>query len=416
MRGFGNRHAALWALVAATSMAVPAPSVPAAEGSTAGHDAVNFSRPKYQVRESRAATIDVLRGTHGSGEASVDVVALSGSAAGTATPDADYSFTSDRLIFRDPIDADETNVPTVEDSEVEAVETVNLDLKNFSRGLVPAFPNDAVVSIVDNDGLTRIGVDSGTYEVFENNVDPSSPKVEVFVLRAGPIAGAASVEYETQADSATAGKDFKNVSGVLEFQKNQYVKRVTIPLINDSRSEGDETFALVLSAPTGGATLDDPSTATITIHDDDGSGTSDTIAPYTAFHQPLHGKKYTRNEATTLLLFMQDDEFGSGIDKVELAIRKKKKNGTCAWWNGTRFFPRHCSAKRWADVGKGTNTKVEYFVDENLAIFTLKRKLKRSTAGTAIKNYKAFSRGWDKAGNVQRDFIKGQNKNTFEVK
>jgi hypothetical protein len=44
------------------------------------------------------------------------------------------------------------------------------------------------------------------------------------------------------------------------------------------------------------------------------------------------------------------------------------------------------------------------------------RALKSSAAGTGIRNYTAFCRGWDKADNVQSSFIKGQNRNWFEVK
>jgi Calx-beta domain len=406
MRGLKKRIA----LIGATAIAGIV-MIPAADAGP-GHDAVNFILPKFQIREGNAASIDVERGTHGTGPANVDVIAVAG---GTADPNSDYSFTSDTLQFNDPIDADDTTVPTLPDSDVEPVETVKLDLDNFSRGLVPAFPNDAIVSIIDDDGPTRIGTDFGTYEIFENNIDPADPSVTVFVLRSGPASGESSVHYATQSDTAIAGQDFNGKSGDLEFQANQRVKSIKIPLINNGQNEPDETFDFVLSNPSA-ASLTTPSSIEITIHDDDGSGGADTIAPYTAFHQPLKGKSYTREEAKTLLAFMQDDEFGSGMDKVQIAIRKNKSNGNCTWWNGTDFSPQPCEAKRWASVGAGTNTKVEYFFGQDLAIFTLQRALKRSIEGSGIRNYTAFCRGFDKAGNVQTTFVKGQNRNWFEVK
>ena len=49
-------------------------------------------------------------------------------------------------------------------------------------------------------------------------------------------------------------------------------------------------------------------------------------------------------------------------------------------------------------------------------MFRLGTRLKPSTKGSGIVNYKAFSHGWDNVGNVQKRFDKGQNKNTFEIK
>ncbi len=44
-------------------------------------------------------------------------------------------------------------------------------------------------------------------------------------------------------------------------------------ILPNSRDDGDRTFNVVLSAPTGGATLGFPSTAVVTIGDDDVGGT-----------------------------------------------------------------------------------------------------------------------------------------------
>ena len=57
-------------------------------------------------------------------------------------------------------------------------------------------------------------------------------------------------------------------------------------------------------------------------------------------------------------------------------------------------------------------TKYDEFVDWYVKPM---RQLKPSVK-TKIKNYTAYARAIDGAGNVERDFIKKRNENTFEIK
>ncbi len=108
------------------------------------------------------------------------------------------------------------------------------------------------------------------------------------------------------------------------------------------------------------------------------------------------------------IVFMQDNDGGSGMDRVQLAIRKNLSSGRCKWWTGSDFVRRACDDKKWSKT-----PSTEY---SETTIFSLGTKLNPSTRGSSIKNYTAFSRGWDNVGNVQKVFDKGQNKNTFEIK
>ncbi|WP_197480191.1 CARDB domain-containing protein, partial [Anabaena sp. 4-3] len=69
--------------------------------------------------------------------------------------------------------------------------------------------------------------------------------------------------------TATAGSDYNNAPITVNFADGEISKTVTIPLVNDTQFEPDETINLSLSNPTGGATLGTQTTAVVTIINDD---------------------------------------------------------------------------------------------------------------------------------------------------
>jgi hypothetical protein len=79
----------------------------------------------------------------------------------------------------------------------------------------------------------------------------------------GPVA----VDYATADGSATAG-DYVPATGTLVFQAGETSKTITIVIVNDLCTESGEDFTVTLSNAHG-ATLGSPSTATVTITDDD---------------------------------------------------------------------------------------------------------------------------------------------------
>jgi len=383
------------------------------EAGPESHDAYNFAtgngQPSgtYRAVEDETASIYVARGTHGEGKATVDLSASEG----TATDPGDFNSYTKTLTFWSPIEVNEQFMPLVDDVHPEALETVNLSLDNATNNMVAAFPTEAVLTIVDDDGPARVSFEFAGYSVFENK-----GSVVLRVIRSGDAGSAASVNYTLSPGSATPGNDYRVSSGTITFGPQERYKTFAVGIVDDQSPESTESFSANLSGPSGmvlsgmGA---DATTATVTIYDDDKGGTpDDSTAPYTAFHQPLQGKTYGRKVSKEFLVFMQDDEGGSGMSRVQLGLRKKLRNGRCAWWVGGRFERRPCSKKLWAKTGG--KTKVQYYSD--MASFTMSKGLKPTTKATGIRNYRAFSRGWDKVGNVQTTFIKGQNKNTFKVK
>lgn len=97
----------------------------------------------------------------------------------------------------------------------------------------------------------------------------AGPQATITVLRENGSSGAASVRYATQAGSATANEDFVPVSGQLDWLAGDTApKTFNVPLVDDGADEPDETVLLTLSAASG-ATLVAPSSATLTIVDND---------------------------------------------------------------------------------------------------------------------------------------------------
>jgi hypothetical protein len=107
--------------------------------------------------------------------------------------------------------------------------------------------------------------------------------VHITVTRSGDTSGAAAVDYHTMdtdtftfscrdvvnnQGSAYARCDFATVVGTFSFAAGETVKNFDVSIIDDSYHEVNETFSVVLSNPTG-ATLGTPSTATVTIVDND---------------------------------------------------------------------------------------------------------------------------------------------------
>ena len=168
---------------------------------------------------------------------------------------------------------------------------------------------------------------AASYSVAEN-VGTAS----IAVTRAGGTSGAVGVSYATSNGSATAGSDYTAASGTLSWTNGDAAnKSFTITLLNDTAVETAETVNLSLSNPTGGATLGSPTTATLTINDDD-------IAP---FNDDLAVLSDEFNDAATLASYQRVNSVeGWNADKLEARDINTSRTGrmtmlprTGGWFN-----------------------------------------------------------------------------------
>jgi hypothetical protein len=97
-------------------------------------------------------------------------------------------------------------------------------------------------------------------------------RATITVRRAANLAAAVTVPYTTLDGSAVAGIDYTPASGVLTFLPGVTSRTFTVPVLNDAAHESAPAVLLLLGAPGGGAVLGSPSTAVLTIDDNDPAG------------------------------------------------------------------------------------------------------------------------------------------------
>jgi hypothetical protein len=361
------------------------------------HDLVFLSPATFLVTESSGSgPFTIIRTGHGTERGTVDYETSDG----TATAGSDYTATSGTKSLVAPDDAAEIFVPIMDDSEEEGPETVDITLSNASGapGMILRFPFTGTMTIIDNDGPSRISFATAKYSNFENRGG-----IEAAMIRSGDVAGAARISVSTADGTAMPGEDYDAVPPTtVEFAQGERLKRQRITFVNDRIAEDPEKLTVALSEPEG-AVLAEPYAAEIEILDDD-SGSSDTTPPVTNFHRPMNGARYKRSSPYAKELHVSPGDEGSGLSKVELALRMKRRNGTCKWYTGSRFRSGNCSKKKWVRL------KTKLFI-----VYRLDKRLKPATKKTGIKNYTAFARATDKAGNVERKFEAGRNKMTYRI-
>ena len=90
------------------------------------------------------------------------------------------------------------------------------------------------------------------------------------VVRTGGSKGDATVRYTVRGGTAAAGEDFVAANeSQLSFRDGETSKNFSVALKDDKLGEGSETVIIELSNPTGGASLGTPSSATLTILDNE---------------------------------------------------------------------------------------------------------------------------------------------------
>ncbi len=230
---------------------------------------LSFSTSSYQVDEDVGAAAVTVRRTGGSDGA---LSVRCSTADGTAQAGSDYTATADILSWANGDTSSKfCTIPITDDTIEEGNETINLSLTNFTGGAVPGSPSTATLTILDNDTSDPSGPGELSFLMSSYQVNENAGIASIAVRRTGGSYGAVSVRCRTvSGGTATAGSDYTAIDTMLSWANGDTANKMcTIPIIDDTLGESNETVILSLANPTGGATLGTPSTATLTILGDD---------------------------------------------------------------------------------------------------------------------------------------------------
>jgi chitinase len=180
---------------------------------------------------------------------------------GTATAPGDYAARSGTATVSNLLGGTGSTTVKIDvdgDTTPERDETFQLLLGNPSDG----------GTIQDGSGqATIVNDDKPHLEVTGTRVTEKDGAAVFTVSLDG--AGAVTVHYATEDGSALAGSDYTAQSGTLSFSRTDTAKTISVPIIDDTQNEGDETFNLRLSNPSGAAASGNDLAGTATIADDD---------------------------------------------------------------------------------------------------------------------------------------------------
>jgi hypothetical protein len=297
-------------------------------------------------------------------------------------------------------------IPTTADGTQDslAVETFQIQLTDgIDAGVSTTHQNPVPVYIVDADGPPRSTLEPGAGSTVFEHVEAGRIRMPVFLAGPSPTSVGFSVAPEGPTGAApgedfTCTPDCPGGNGSLSVGPARF-GFIQINFVKDDRAEPNERIRLTL---TSRSPVEETSTV-IEIID----LSNDRSAPVSRFHHPKQGLKYTRGDYRIREMHTFTGDVGvAGVDRVQIALRMKKDGGACGWWRGARFRSGECEDMRWLPM--------KYDATGELYFYRIKAL--KSTVGTAIKNYTAWTRATDHAGNVESSFQRGRNLSTFKVR
>lgn len=197
---------------------------------------------------------------------SADIVVTGGTATGGGT---DFTYATGTVSWAaGELGARSVSVAITPDTIDEPDETVIFELQNITGG-ASAGVATAQLTIEDENSPGILQFEQSGYSVSEDGTS-----VDVTMTRTGGVAGEVSVQVVVTGGTATnGGVDYTLGSPVVTWADGDAApKTVSIPIVDDSLLESDETIDLQLQNATGSAVIGTPAATVVTIMDEDSAG------------------------------------------------------------------------------------------------------------------------------------------------
>jgi hypothetical protein len=239
----------------------------------------NLSSPARSPIRLAVGNVSVTEGNTGVGQA-IFTITLSAASDQTVTVDyatadesatagSDYIGRNGTLIFPPGITNQTVAVDVLGDSLVETSETFRLVLSHPANASLSV--SNAVATILNDDATTISISDAAVTEG-----DTGTTNAAFTVALSEPSSLLVTVNYATSDRTAFASSDYVARSGTLAFPPGVTDLQLLISVLGDTVTEGNETYAVVLSSPVNatlqdreglGTIRDDEATPAITIDD-----------------------------------------------------------------------------------------------------------------------------------------------------
>jgi ELWxxDGT repeat protein len=222
---------------------------------------LRFTAAAVKVAEDAGSLVlTVSRTGGGASGVSVDYLTQDG----TAQAGADYEAASGTLSFGAGQASRTLAIALVDDAAPEGDESFGVVLQNPQGGASRGSPGAALVTLAEDESTLA-------FAAAEAAVGEAAKAVTLTVRRSGATSGTATVDYATSDGAATSAGDYAATSGSVSFGPGITSRTLKVAILDDAAVEGDESFGVVLSGPTG-AQLGTLASASVRIVDDEGPG------------------------------------------------------------------------------------------------------------------------------------------------
>lgn len=179
---------------------------------------------------------------------------------GTATPTDDYIPLYRPLTFTPGITSQVVSLTLIDDTLIEGTETITLALGKTQNARVGT-PSTMMMQITDDEALPTAAFGNGA-----TSVDETAGSAPITVTLSEPGTVTATVVVSTTGGTATPGADYTAIRRTLVFTPGLTLQVLRLPIVDDGRTEEDETVKLALDAATN-ANISQSLTTTLTILD-----------------------------------------------------------------------------------------------------------------------------------------------------